>query len=134
MKKIFTIILVAAGTIGSASAQSNYQKSIAYNGNKKMSNDYGHPAIVVKTNSINYNDAVFAYKEKQAKIEKINHEYDQKIAFVKNNRHLNRRQKAKQIQILQNQRKNEISKAEFQYAKSNHNAKDKTSGHDSHKW
>lgn len=134
MKKIFTIILVAAGTIGSASAQSNYQKSMAYNGNKKMKNVYRQPAIVVKPNNINYNDASFYYKEKEAKMAHVNHKFDQKIVFIKNDRHLNGRQKAKQIQLLQNQRKSELSKVDWQYAKSSHTITGKTSGHDAHKW
>lgn len=134
MKKIFTIILVAAGTISFASAQSNNRKSIAYNDNKKMSNDYDHHATFGKTNTSAYNDAYFSFKEKEAKLEKINREFDRKIAFVKNDRHLKGRKKAKQIQLLQSQRKNEISKVEFQYAKSNQKANTKTSGHDSHKW
>ncbi len=134
MKKIFTIMLVAAGSVGSASAQSNYQKSVAYNGNKKTINVYRQPTIVVKTNNIHNNDGNFFYKEKETKLANINHAFDRKIFFVKNNRHLNGRQKAKQIQVLQNQRKNEISMVEFQYAKSNHNTKRKTPGFDSHKW
>ena len=130
----YTIILAAAGTIGSASAQSGYQKTIAYNGNKKISKDYGRPAIVIKTTNINYHDAYFLYKEKQEKIENINHEFDQKIAFVKHDRHLNKRQKERQIEVLQNQRKNEISKVEFQFAQNDHKANSKSFGHDEHKW
>jgi len=131
MKKIFTIMLVAAGTISFASAQS--YKSIADNDNKKM-NDYNKHATLGKTSSVTYNDAYFSYKEKEAKLEKINREFDQKIAFVKNSRHLRKGQKAKQIKLLQNQKKNEISKVEFQYAASNHKADSKNFGHDSHKW
>ncbi|HUZ61677.1 MAG TPA: hypothetical protein VMU83_23065 [Hanamia sp.] len=134
MKKIITIILAAAGTIGSASAQSNFQKSIAYNDSKKMTNDYDQHANFGKTNTVIYKDAYFSYKEKVATLAKINREFDQKIVFVKQTRHLNGWQKTNQIQLLQNQRKNEIKKVEFQYAKSNQYAMSKTSGHDSHKW
>lgn len=134
MKKIFTIILAAAGTVSAASAQSFNQKSIAYNSNKKMSNVYDQPATFGKTKSIAYNDAYFSYKAKEAKLASINHEYDQKIAFVKYDHHLNGWQKTKQIQLLQNQRKNEINKVEFQYAKSNRKSSIKTSGHNTHKW
>ena len=130
MKKIFAIILVAAGSMSFVSAQSNNRKSMAYNDNKI----YDHHTTFGKTNTIAYKDAYFSYKEKEAKLEKINREFDQKIAFVKNDRHLKSRKKAKQIQLLQNQRTNEISKVEFQYAKSNQKANSKTSGHDSHKW
>lgn len=128
MKKIFTIILAAAGTISAASAQSNHQKSIAYNDHKVISNDYGHQGSYGKTNSVNYNDVYFSRKEKEAKLASINHEFDQKIAFVKSNRHLSGRQKAKQIQLLENQRKNELKKVAYQYAPT------KKGGHETHKW
>jgi hypothetical protein len=91
MKKIFTLILVAVGSISFASAQP--KKSIAYNDNKKISNDYRQHDITDKTASVVYNDAYFSRKEKEAKLEKINREFDQKIAFVKNNRHLTSRKK-----------------------------------------
>ena len=133
MKKIFTIILAAAGTISAASAQSNQQKSIAYNDHKVISNDYGQQGSYGKTNSVNYNDAYFSYKEKEAKLANINRSFDQKIVFIKNDHHLNGRQKAKQIQFLQNQRKNEISKVEFQYAKGNQYSTSKKGGQDNHK-
>lgn len=134
MKKIFTIILAAAGTISSASAQSINQKSIAYNDHSKMSNQYDQHATFGKTNNIAYKDGYFSYKEKEVALAKINREFDQKIAFVIHDRHLNGRGKSRQIQMLQNQRKNEISKVEFQYAKSNQYAISKKGGHDTHKW
>ncbi len=131
MKKIFTIMLVAAATISSASAQSN--KSFAFNDHKKMIGYDQHPAFGNISN-VTYKDANFSYGQKEAKLEKINREFEQKIAFVKNDRHLKGWEKGKQIQLLQNQRKNEISKVEFQYAASNHKADGKKFGHDSHKW
>jgi hypothetical protein len=131
MKKIFTIMLVAAATISCAFAQSN--KSIAFNDNKKMIG-YDQHAAFGKISNVAYKDANFSYRQKKAKLEKINREFDQKIVFVKNDRHLKGRKKVEKIQLLQNQRKNEISKVEFQYAASNHKADSKTFGHDSHKW
>ncbi len=130
MKKFYTIILVASGTIGSASAQSFNHKSVAYNDHKKI-DDHARPMIFVKSYDINYNDAYFLYKEKQEKIEKINHEFDQKINFVIHDRHLNKREKARQIDWLQDQRKREINKLEFQFAQNDHH---KSFGHDGHKW
>lgn len=134
MKKIFTIILAAAGTIGSASAQSIKQKSIAYNDHSKMSNQYDQHATFDKPNNIAYKDVYFSYKEKEVAMAKINREFDQKIAFVKHDRHLNGWEKSRQIQMLQNQRKNEIGKVEFQFTKSNQYAKSKKGGHDTYKW
>ncbi len=134
MKKIFTMILVAAGTISFASAQSHNEKNIARNDNNKTSNDYGQHSGFDKNNSVAYNDNYFSYKEKQVKLEKINREFDQKIVAVQHNRRLSSREKVKQVKWLQTQRNNEISKVEHQYAKSNQKAERKTPGHDSHKW
>jgi hypothetical protein len=128
MKKIFTIMLVAAGTIGVASAQSD--KGIAFNGGKKMSN-YQHAGFG-KGNMVSHNDA-FLFKQKEAKIGQINREFGQKIFLIKNDRHLRSGQKVRQIRMLQNQRKNEISKIEFQYAQ-NQKAGKKMYGNDSHNW
>ncbi|MEO6837475.1 MAG: hypothetical protein ABI261_08730 [Ginsengibacter sp.] len=133
MKKIFTIILVAAATIGSASAQSFNHKSIAYSDHSKMSNQYDQHSTFDKTNSIAYKNSYFSFKEKEATLAKINREFDQKITFVKHDRHLNGWEKSKQIQMLQNQRKNEIGNVEFQYAKSSQYVISKKGGHDTHK-
>ncbi|MDP4284957.1 MAG: hypothetical protein Q8891_11065 [Bacteroidota bacterium] len=130
MKKIFTMTLFAAAAISFASAQSHNEKNIVWNDNNKVSKNYDQHSSFDKKNGIAYNENYFPYKEKQVKMEKINHEFDQKIASVKNNRRLNRWEKAKQIQWLQIERKNKISKMEYQYASS----QKKTSGHDSHKW
>lgn len=124
MKKMFTLILITAGTIGAASAQTGKHESVAYNDSKKMSDH--HDAAFSKTGSIAFNDALFSYKAKEAKLKEIDREFDHKIALVKMNWHLSNRQKARQIQLLQDQRKNEISKVEFEFSKSN--------THDSHKW
>ena len=134
MKKIFTIILVAAGTIGAASAQSKHQKSVAYNDHSKNNYGYNDHAGYGKSNTAGYNDSYNSYKEKQQQPERINREYDQKMAFVKNDRHLTWRQKAKQIDWLRDQRKNGISKVEYRYAKNDHYGNRRTAGHDEHKW
>ncbi len=129
MKKVFTLV-IAAGTIATASAQTSKHQSIAYNDSKKISDH--HDASFGKTSTITFNDALFSYKAKEAKLDAIDHEYDKKIALVKSNRHLSKKQKAWEIQLLQDQKKKEISKVEMQYAKSNHETKDKR--HDSHEW
>lgn len=125
MKKIFTMILFAAGTISFASAQSHQERNTAWNDNKKIRNDR-HSGFD-KGNDVAYNDSYFSFKEKQVKLQMINHQFDQKIAAVQYNRHLSRRQKARQIQWLQIQRKDAINNVEFQYAKR------RSSGHDSRK-
>ncbi|MEO9032572.1 MAG: hypothetical protein ABI285_04970 [Ginsengibacter sp.] len=134
MKKIFTIILVASGTISFASAQSNNQRNIARNDNKKVNTYYSQHSSFEKTKGVVYNDNYFSYKEKQQKPEMINREYDQKIVSVKYNRHLSGREKSNQIQWLQMQRKNEISRLEYQFEKSNQKVKSRDSFHAAKKW
>ena len=132
MKKIFTIILAAAGTIGAASAQSINQKSIPYKEHSKMSNERSLKSHHTATNTLKYKNENFS-KEKAAKSETFNHKNDQKIAFEKNNQHGNGRQKTKQIQMLQNQRKNEMNKVKIKHAKSSHHTASKSVYHQSHK-
>ncbi len=134
MKKIFTIILVVAGTISFASAQSNNQRNIARNDNKKINTDYKQHSSFEKINSVAYNDNYFSYKEKTQKLKMINREYDKKIVSVKYNHHLSGREKSNLIQWLQMQRKNEISGLEYQYVKSNQRANSQASFHASKKW
>jgi len=132
MKKIFTMLLVAAGTISFASAQSYGQKAGTWNDDKKITNDRDEHHAFDKGNSVGYNDSYFSYKEKQEKLERINREFDQKIADVKHSRYLRGWEKQKQIQWLQMQRQNELDKLQHDFAKSNQKAKGKTYGHDSH--
>ena len=87
MKKIFTF-LFAVGIVSIASAQSR-----GFDNHKP---DYGY------TMSNNRFD-----------VQKINREYDFKIAAVKMNRHLSRREKASQIRFLESQRSAEIARAQY---------------------
>ncbi|MGC4099798.1 hypothetical protein [Ferruginibacter sp.] len=129
MKKIFTMLVFAAGTVSFAAAQSHNDKNIAYNNDKMISNDHDEHYAFDK--AVGFNDNYFSLKEKQAKIEKINKEYDKKIAAVKSNRRLSGREKTKQIQFLQMQKQKEIDQVEFEYAKSQ-KGKSRSNGHDAH--
>ncbi|MEO7119474.1 MAG: hypothetical protein ABIY62_00170 [Ginsengibacter sp.] len=120
MKKIFTMILVAAGTISFASAQSN--NSIAFNGHKSM-NDHNRNASFAKTNSAAHHDAYFSYKEKDVKAQKTSHEFHQKSWG-----------KTKQFSLMQDHKRTEMSRMKLQHAVSHHQADSKMYGHDSHKW
>ncbi len=133
MKKIFTIILAAAGTIGAASAQSKHEKNVAYNDNARATKSYDDHDSYGKSKTANYYDSYNSYNEKQQQLERINREYDQKIAFVKNNRRLNRREKERQIKWLQDQRKQEMRQVEYQYENYGHNGDSRSFGHDEHK-
>ena len=87
MKKIFTL-LFAVGIVGIASAQSR-----GFDNHKP---DYG-----------------YTINKGRFEVQKINREYDFKIAIVKMDRHLNRWEKAKQIRFLENQRIAEIARAQY---------------------
>lgn len=134
MKKIFTIILAATGTISIASAQPVNGKNGTYNDHKKMINTYDQHNIYGKTNKVNYNDSKYLYQKKQDKMGSINRDFDQKIYFVKYNRRLNNREKAKQIQGLQIQRTNKMKKPDFHYAANDHKTNSRNSKYDTHKW
>lgn len=134
MKKIFTIILAAAGTLSFASAQPVNGKNVTYNDHKKMIKDYNQQSIYGKTNNVNYNDAKYVYQQKQDKMAAINREFDQKIVFVEYNYSLSNREKSKQIQLLQNQRNNELKKTDFQYAIAGHQVNDRNGKYDRNKW
>lgn len=130
MKKIFTMILVAAGTISFASAQSD--KSIAFNGNKNRG-DYNRHSTFGKTNDAGHNDAHFSYKEKDTRAQKVARELHQKNTFSQNGRHVGSRVNAKQTRFMQNHKRHEMSRMELQHTVSHHKTDSKMYGHNSHK-
>jgi hypothetical protein len=87
MKKIFTFLFVV-GIVSIASAQSRGFDS------HKPGSDY-------------------AFNKSHFEIQKINREYDYKIAAVKRDRHLNFFEKARQIRFLENQRAAECNRAQY---------------------
>ena len=99
-----------------------------------MIKDYNQQSIYGKTNNVNYNDAKYVYQQKQDKMAAINREFDQKIVFVEYNYSLSNREKSKQIQLLQNQRNNELKKTDFQYAIAGHQVNDRNGKYDRNKW
>ena len=132
MKKIITLILLVAGAISFATAQSRDQKDFAFNKDKKTNSHFDQQPS--HSNSTFNDSYYFSLREKEAKLQKINAAFYQKIAAVKSNRYLNGREKARQIQKLEDQKKFEIFQVEQQFAKSNHSAKDDHYGHDAKKW
>lgn len=115
MKKIIALILIAAGTIGIAAAQSKNQQNNPYE--KKAG--YNHQKDFDNSRVLAYHDEHFSLREKQALLQKINHEYDHRIADVKMNRYLRHREKKEQIKILESQRRNEIAAVQYRYERSN---------------
>ncbi|MDN3657886.1 hypothetical protein QWZ08_19695 [Ferruginibacter paludis] len=137
MKKIFTLVLSAAGTISIAAAQSRDQRNNPYSSSKyetkAVVTDYNHQRGFDKNKSDAYNVPSFYFKEKEQQIEKINRTFDWKIDAVKMNRHLRGFEKNKQIRMLQNQRKEAIAQVQYRYETSNHHNVGFEKKHD-HKW
>jgi hypothetical protein len=129
MKKIFTIMLLATGTVHFAFAQSRNQQDIAYNDNNNKTYTDRHYSNFDKPGNSDY----FSMKSKQEKLQRINRDYEQKIAFVKNSWRFSRREKASQVKLLQLQWKNEINQVELAYAKNDHHEYDKMNDHDMHR-
>ncbi|MBS1513240.1 MAG: hypothetical protein JST86_20560 [Bacteroidetes bacterium] len=127
MKKIFTLVILTAGIASFASAQSYSQKDFGFKDDKKVSYDRDNHNAFDKDKSVGYNDSYFSYK---AKVDQINREFDQKIADVKHSWRLNRREKDRQIDMLQKQRQFALDKLQHDFEKSSQ--KDKDYGHDKH--
>jgi hypothetical protein len=131
MKKIFTL-MVAAGMVTFASAQQGAQKSNPFKDNKKdvqytSSKPAQQPAFE-KGRTSGYDTYSFSIREKDAQIQKINREYDQKIAAVRKNRRMRDQEKSKQIRMLEMQRKQEIAAVQSRWEKSNHRDNDRGQG------
>ena len=132
MKKIFTL-MVAVGMVTFASAQQG-QKTGSFKDTKKEiinSHTVQAPAFG-KGKTSGYETTSFSTKERDAQIQKINREYDQKIAAVKKNRHMRQQEKTKQVRSLENQRSQEIKQVQLRWEQSNqHNNGwgQKTRGH-----
>lgn len=114
MKKIFTLLLVAAGTIGIANAQSKFEKQDGYNKSTAFDRNHGN-------NNFDRHDDYFSLREKDAMILNINREFNHKIAEVKWNRYLNNREKKRMIKALEMERREKIVKVEQRYERSRHN-------------
>lgn len=132
MKKIFTLLL-AAGAVGIASAQKPILKSNSFDNKHEsamVQTDFRQPGFE-RPNSSSFDSYSFTLKEKQAQIQKINREFDQKINAVKKNRRLRSSEKSKQVRMLEKQRDEQIRQVEMRYASSKNRWND--NGH-SRKW
>lgn len=109
MKKIFTL-LFAVGIVGIASAQSRGFD------NHKPGNSYG-------------------FTKSHYDLQKINREYDYKIAQVKRDRHLSFYEKAKQIRFLESMRTAECNRAQYGFNQHDDRYNDHGfAGNNRHRW
>ena len=125
MKKIFTLFVLSAATISFAAAQSYNQKDAGFKDDKRVS-DVRNGFDKDK----GYNESYFAYKQQ---IERVNREFDQKIADVKHSWRMSGREKERQIKFLQMQRQRELDKLQYEFEKGNQKYKGKEHGHD-YRW
>jgi hypothetical protein len=116
MKKIFTILL-AAGSVTFASAQSSHNNS--WNGDGKgNSRDVilgQSNSSVYRNNTMVYNDRSFGNQDRDWQIQRINREFDQRIAEVKYDRHLRQYEKNRQIKMLERQRDEQIREVQMRF-------------------
>jgi len=116
MKKIFTILL-AAGSVTFASAQSSHNNS--WNGDEKgNSRDVilgQSNSSVYRNNTMVYNDRSFGNQDRDWQIQRINREFDQRIAEVKYDRHLRQYEKNRQIKMLERQRDEQIREVQMRF-------------------
>lgn len=103
MKKIFTL-LFAVGTVCIASAQSATRHDNKFD---------SKPGVVssVHNNEPSYSSA----REKDEMIRKINFEFDHKIKDVMSNRWMRGREKSRQIQLLNQQRAEQIRLVQLRF-------------------
>lgn len=115
MKKIFTILL-AAGTVTFASAQSKESWGHDQRGNSRDV-VYGQSnSNVYRNNTNDYNSYSFDLRNRDEQIQKINWEFDQKIKSVKRDRHLRFYEKSGQIQMLERQREEQIREVQMHFS------------------
>ena len=107
MKKIFTLFF-AVGTVCIASAQSRTPHDNKFD---------SKPAVVLS--SFGHETSYFSAKEKDAMIRKINFDFDRKIRDVQLNRWMRNREKARQIQMLNKQRFEEIRQVQIRFEQAN---------------
>jgi len=92
MKKLFTL-LVALGALTTVFAQDHSRDSRDWHGGYTNSSVYNHN---------------FSQREKDAQIDRINHEFGRRIEFVEHNSRLRRREKRREIAMLERQRDQQI--------------------------
>src|SRR5437762_13318495 len=102
MKKLFTLAL-SLGLISSVFAQSGHAREVigVQSHNKVMDQR---------------NEAARMERDKASQIQKINREFDMKVAQVQNNRWLKNKDKKRQIRQLEVQRKQQIDAVNQKYA------------------
>jgi hypothetical protein len=120
MKKIFTV-LVAAASVTVASAQSNG----SWGHGDKSSKDvvFNQPKDDYKGNTANYGFNTFNTREKDAQIQRINREFDQKIASVQRDRHMRYYEKQKQIKMLERQRDEQVREVQQRFSRDQHDGR-----------
>ena len=120
MKNIFTLVL-AAGTFFTASAQQGKKMNHSFDEQNREKNQYNsnhaHEGIAGGKGSAAYGNYPYPFKERAAELRHINREFDQKAAFVSSNRQLRYGEKARQLRILENQRRMAIRNAQAGFEK-----------------
>ena len=106
MKKIITLLGMVT-IVASVSAQYTDKSDDRYNRGKE---------IIVNNDNRGYDRDGFNNRERDFKISRINHEYDQRIREVNSRFFMNRFKKQQLIWRLEDQRKEDIRRVYIQYS------------------
>ena len=114
MKKIFTLLL-GMGSLTAVFAQSGHSSN-----GRNQSGDHGYGQSQGKSiydNSDHRNDGYAFSRERDAQIQRINWDFDNRIQAVKRDWYLRNGQKNRQILILENQRMEQIRQVSERFSR-----------------
>jgi hypothetical protein len=116
MKKIFTILL-AIGSVTFASAQSKGNWGHDDHKDVAVNQPYDHS----RDNNSGYGSANYSNREKDAQIQRINREFDKRIAAVQRDRRLRSYEKRGQINMIERERSAQIREVQMRFSRDQRN-------------
>jgi hypothetical protein len=104
MKKLFAL-LISVGALSTTFAQDHLRDD--------RDRNHGYSSSSV------YNNSNYSSRERDAQIERIKYEFARKIDFVRDDNRLRRRDKKREISMLENQRDQQIRETFARFSNSN---------------
>jgi hypothetical protein len=116
MKKIFTILL-AIGSVTFASAQSKGNWGHDDHKDVAVNQPYDHS----RNDAPGYGSSNYNNRERDAQIQRINRDFDKKIAAVQRDRRMRSYEKSRQINILERERSAQIREVQMRFSRDQRN-------------
>jgi len=123
MKKLFTILLsfgVMTSVFAQAQDRDKHEDSkkfdAKYGQYEKQDNKSSHD--VARTNEHGYDNTYASNRERDAQLQRINNEYDNRMMSVKSNRRMHASEKSRQLKMLESERAAKIKKVNMDFSKS----------------